>query len=692
MLPLRGEICVILLLTLATTLNGAFWMGNTSPTSEIHKCSSDFVVNQKKIYALFRHIFSPTWNPVLTRLAEDFNVTDMTHYRDEKFPRVVLDFGKSMMRGRIKPVPKRYPFVYHLKECVREFHTVLEFLKHIKDFDSVLESATWLRNLTNEEAFIYEFLTFLIHHAEEEYLLPPPYEINPHKFFRDDVIRTAHLAKMSSGNGDKFENETGTMVKYIEDLGPVSDGWEGDLAYFREDIDLNAYYYLFRLSFEPSLAEEYFENTTRGEIFLFEHQQLLARYNLERFGMDFDEVEAISIFDENIVGYYPLMSHANGFPLIPRPYFYEERFYEDVKMDLIREEHGLSTIIEMGGFWHPGTGKLDFKRPGGYNFLGSKMEGNTDNKSNFPKFWPLLLQVVAGPRRYRTRTDPMDFSNVFDHHETQLRDPAYFQCIQRLVKLIKRHQDLLPPYDFEAKFIDVVDAKVSDLRTRFQKRSVDISNAVAMEESQEINDSEEWLRDEDVRFKVNLKVLTHIPFYYDLKVHTDNPTDAVVRVFLGPDDAGAERVDLYNWDENRENFFQIDYYPVKLQRGENKITRKSTSFTGFGSGFKSFEEMSQMLNDEDFEVSSKNAFCAFPERLILPRSSIYGKDFVFYFVVTPTDEDISEIKPTRFCDIGKAPKKADTWPMGFPFDRKIDNENFLVKNSLAKRVTIYHEE
>ncbi|XP_055685342.1 arylphorin subunit beta-like [Lutzomyia longipalpis] len=690
MLPLRGELCAILLLTCATLLNGAYWMGGTSPTSEIHKCTSDFVVNQKKIYALFRHIFSPTWNPVLTRTAKEFNVTDMTRYKDEKFPKVVMDFGKSMMKGRIKPVAKTYPFVYHLEPCVREFHTTLGFYKHIKDFDGVLESAAWLRNITNEESFMYSLLTYLIHHAEEEFLLPPPYEINPYKFFRDDVIRTAHLAKMSSCDGANFADENGIMVKYIDYDGPVSDGWEGDLAYFREDIDLNAYYYLFKLSFESSLEEEYFENTTRGEIFLYEHQQLLARYNLERFALDFDPVEAIPLFEETMSGYYPLMSHANGFPLIPRPYFYEEILEDSTKMDVIREEQGMLQLIDLGGIWHPG-GKLDFKRPGGLNFLGSMIEGNTENKSNFPKFWPLLLKLVSGPKRYRTRKDQMDFSNVFDHHETQLRDPAYFQAIQRVMNLIRRHQDHLPPYDFEAKFIDVVDVKVSELQTMFEKRSVDISNAVAMEPVHDV-DAEEWLRDEDVRFKVNLKVLTHIPFYYDLKVHADNPTDAVVRVFLGPNDAGAERIDLYNWDENRQNFFQIDYYPVKLHRGDNKITRKSTTFTGFGSGFKSFEEMSSMDDDESFTVSSRQSFCAFPERLMLPKSTTGGEDFVLYFVVTPTEVDVNEIEPTRLCAVGKPSRWADNWPMGFPFDRKINNEDFLVKNSAAKRVTIYHSE
>ncbi|XP_059617463.1 hexamerin-1.1-like [Phlebotomus argentipes] len=688
MLPLRGEFCVIVLLTLATALDGAFWMGGTQPTSEVHKCTSDFVVNQKKIYALFRHIYSPSWNPVLERVVKDFNVTDMSRYKDEKFPKVVMEFIRSIMKGRITPVPKTYPFVYHLEDCVREFHTALGFFRSAKDFDGALETAAWLRNVSNEEAFMYEFFTFLIHHAEEEFLLPPPYEINPFKYFRDDVIRKAHLAKMTGPNG--FEDENGTLVKYIDYEEAAIDDWEGAYTYFREDVDLNAYYYLFRLSFEPSLEEEYFENTTRGEIFLFEHQQLLARFNLERMAEEIGDVAPVSYTDENIWGYYPMMSHANGLSIIPRPYLYEEKFEEDVKMDLIREEQGIRKIIDQGGFWHPG-GHLSFQRPGGLNFLGSLIEGNTENKSNFPRFWPLLLKYVSGPKKYRTRKDKRDFSNALDHHETQLRDPIYFQAIAKLVSIVKKHQDNLPPYDFEAKFIDILDAKVSDLRTMFENKSVDISNAVFMEEKQD-GEAEEWFRDEDVRFKVNLKVLTHIPFYYDLKVHADNPTDAVVRVFLGPNDEEAERIDLYNWDENRANFFQIDYYPVKLQRGDNKVMRKSSAFTGFGTGFKSFEELSMMDDEECLTVSSKDAFCAFPERLMLPKSSVFGTDYVLYFVVTPTEEDLDEIQPTRFCSIGKAPPKADHWPIGFPFNRKINNENFIVKNSLAKKVTIYHSE
>ncbi|GAB0097069.1 hypothetical protein DMENIID0001_126620 [Sergentomyia squamirostris] len=686
----QDKFCVILLLTCATIVNGAFWLGSPSPTSDIYKSSSDFVVNQRKIYALFRHIFSPKWNPTLTGIANEFNVTDMHHYKDEIFPKGVLDFAKSMMKGRIKPLQKNQPFVYHLEPCIKEYHAALELLTHTKDFDTVLETAAWLRNLTNEEAFMYELYTFLIHHVDEEYLLPPPYEVNPYKFFRDDIIRKAHIAKMLGSNYDNCRNENGPVVKYINYDGPYQDGWEGDLAYFREDIDLNAYYYLFRLSFESSLNEEYFENTTRGEIFLFEHQQLLARYSLERFSQDFWEVDPISYDDENVVGYYPLMSHANGFPIIPRPYFYEEKLLDHLKTDLLREEQGLLRLIDLGGIWSPySSGKLNFRQPDGINFLGNIIEGNTNSKSDFPKFWPTLLQVVSGPKLYRTRTIPMDFTNSFDHHETQLRDHGYFQAIKKIINLIKRNQDHQPPYDFEAKFLNVLDVTVSHLRTKFIKKSIDISNAVPLEESCKDTSNSDWLIDEDIQFKVNLKVLTHDPFYYDLKVHADHKTDAIVRVFLGPNDAEAERIDLYNWDKHRENFFQIDYYFVKLERGENKIIRKSTTFTGFGSDGKSFEEI--LTKDEDsFTVSSRNAFCSFPERLLLPKSTLDGKDFVMYFVVTPTIESIETVIPTRFCNIGTSPVKLDNWPMGFPFDRKINNEDFLVKNSAIKKITIYH--
>lgn len=87
------------------------------------------------------------------------------------------------------------------------------------------------------------------------------------------------------------------------------------------------------------------------------------------------------------------------------------------------------------------------------------------------------------------------------------------------------------------------------------------------------------------------------------------------------------------------------------------------------------------------------AHCGFPDRLLLPKGSVGGTPFMFYFIVTPYVP--YEITETSFnfdysCGIGSGYRYIDHLPFGFPFDREIFFfDDFYVKNSFFKDVYVY---
>lgn len=92
---------------------------------------------------------------------------------------------------------------------------------------------------------------------------------------------------------------------------------EARLEYFRHDLGLNVCYYFWHLThpFE-AVKKEIVDLDRRGELWYYYHQQIIARYNAERYCNGLLPVVPLSNFDATIEeGYFPklctqFMSHS----------------------------------------------------------------------------------------------------------------------------------------------------------------------------------------------------------------------------------------------------------------------------------------------------------------------------------------------------------------------------------------------
>jgi Hemocyanin, ig-like domain len=275
------------------------------------------------------------------------------------------------------------------------------------------------------------------------------------------------------------------------------------------------------------------------------------------------------------------------------------------------------------------------------------------------------------------------------------------------MKFYWQFKDNLPSYthdelDFPGVKID--DVEVDKLVTYFDKFDADITNAVDVEVYDEkLAGSKTFGRiahynGEDFVIKARQWRLNHVPFTFKLHVTSDKVTKGVIRVYLGPKFNTYGQV--YGVDENRENFFLLDVFPVDFVVGKNTFVRDSQQFTMFVKDRTSFYElykqvMSAYSGTGKFELDQTEAHCGFPSRLMLPKGKKGGMPFQFYFIVSPYHAPITPqyegYDEYVSCGISSGAKYLDSLPFGYPFDREIHESVWFTPNMYYYDVNIFHK-
>ena len=105
---------------------------------------------------------------------------------------------------------------------------------------------------------------------------------------------------------------------------------ERKLNYFMEDVGLNAYYYYYRMMFPFWIDTKNYDvpSSFRGDLYYFIHQQLIARYTLERISNGLGEIEDLSWDKMNLPGFYSNYVYPNGIAMPIRDRWYMVPLYK----------------------------------------------------------------------------------------------------------------------------------------------------------------------------------------------------------------------------------------------------------------------------------------------------------------------------------------------------------------------------
>lgn len=249
-------------------------------------------------------------------------------------------------------LPKGEIFSVMYQEHLEQAIALFKLFYHAKDYQTFYKTAVWARQHVNEGMFIYSFSVAVVHRPDTYgIVLPPIYEIYPHYFYNSEVIHKAQVYKQTHNHqhhpekdGDYdytiFANYSGHYLN----LHP-----EQSMSYYLEDVGINAFYHHFNLYYPFWMSgEEYgLKHDNRGEQFYYVHQQILARYYLERLSNGFGEIPVFNWEVPVETPYYCSLEYPNGLEFPSRPKFAKlyEYFYNYGQSWTTRSEYGYSPIL-----------------------------------------------------------------------------------------------------------------------------------------------------------------------------------------------------------------------------------------------------------------------------------------------------------------------------------------------------------
>lgn len=227
-------------------------------------------------------------------------------------PNAILQLKDFISNGLL---PKGEIFSEYNPDHVRELDVISKVLCSAQDFNTFYIAAAWARQNVNCGLFVDAIYLAIVKRKDTQKLsIPAPYELIPNYFVNKEAIAIGS-SLMSNIPNDLDEKVRNDGNSYIIDANYTSDIYDNDdeskLAYFHEDIGLNTYYFIKKLSI-LSRAKDVTGVDRNGEYLYHVIKQLATRYDLERYANGFDEVEGINW---NLLGstlYDPMLIYSNG--------------------------------------------------------------------------------------------------------------------------------------------------------------------------------------------------------------------------------------------------------------------------------------------------------------------------------------------------------------------------------------------
>ncbi|CAD6994107.1 unnamed protein product [Ceratitis capitata] len=675
----------------------------TSKNIESKTADQDFLVKQKFILEILQHVYQ-----------DDVLVVkyDSSYYEYKPWEHVA-DYHKHELLEKFfelwqhKPMYDDEIFSIMYERHVEYAVGLTRLFYFAKDWTTFTHAVFWARQHVNKQLFIYALTVAGLHRADMQGIVYPAiYEIHPWSFFDVETIEVAERYRMHNFHQvKKLDNIYNVAIKtnYSNVHGNLHH--EHELAYFLEDVGLNAFYYYYNLDYPfwtKGVEGKELNKDRRGEFWIYTHWQLLTRYYLERLSHNMGDVEVFDMFEAVEHGYYSGLRYYNGVNFPNRDDGYS--FYRPDNVEYTRLIVMLNSRIM--DFVHK-EHKDDIKA---VNELGNILQGNVDSVDrkyydSISKYYRYIVNEGIPYGKYQ-ETLP----TTFMHYETAIRDPLFFQIIKQVIHYYWHLAEVFPEYTvkdyvFEGVKIDKVEMP-DHLTTYFEYFDADISNAVNVEIPAEssadplVNFGRNSQHDgNSFVIKARQYRLNHKPFQFKLDVTSDKAQKAIVKVYIGPQQIG----DKYNYiEKNYMNFFELEHIVVDLVAGANVITRNSDDFSWWIEDRTTYLELYKKVmdatnSDYKFALNQREAHCGVPQRLMLPIGKKGGMPYQFFFMVYPYHEpavkQFSTYDPVISCGIGSGARWGDSLPFGFPFNRPVKHGYYFdVDNFHFEPVVIYHKE
>lgn len=584
-----------------------------------------------------------------------------------------------------------------------------DLLLSAKDLDTFLGLCVYIRHRLNPMLFQYCYAVALLHRPETRgNWVPPVVEIFPTYFVEPSVFR-----KMRKS----VELQHKTKPVKIERNFTASDReFEQRLAYFREDIGVNMHHWHWHLVYPTSGSRKTVDKDRRGELFYYMHQQILARYNAERFSNKLAKTLPLSNLREPIAeGYFPKLFNSisdRTYPGRCRNQILQDVNRENATIDIADLERWCDRIlaaIDQRYVVNPEGEQRKLDEVSGIDLLGNIIE-QSDLSIN-PQYYGKLHNM--GHDLIACAHDPdnrhKEESGVMGHNMTAMRDPIFYRWHTFINNIFNKFKILLPPYC--KKQLDYAGINFRS----FVVRSSTLNEPNQFEtfwQNSEVDLAAGLDFTADTGLYASYTHLQHAPFEYQFVVEntSEQMKRGTCRIFLCPQlDERGKRLTL---EEQRLLAIEMDKFTVRLSPGRNQFKRLSVESSVTIAIERTFGRTTNKdeLSVRAPELSNRLHFCGcgWPHNMLLPKGKVRGMHFDLFAMISNYADDAVQQQPQwrskcHSCEIisnevadenetlcnddaasycGLRDKLyPDKRTMGFPFDRRLpaDNLNELVQ-------------
>jgi tyrosinase len=616
----------------------------------------------------------------------------------------------------------------HREEAIRlaeRFMQIADATPGPDGLDAVVNQATIEKEQRPGGLVKHALMLFILHHPQGRKLrIPSLMTRSPGQVFASSALRLGIA-------------EPGPV--YARSIQSSSTPPEHRLDWFREDPLANEHHEHWHVVYPtrgipgtnpPRLKDRH------GELFLYMHQQMLARYDAERIAIDgLDLVVPFGDYREPIAeGYDPgglFTSDGNGGftdyaarpagtvlrNLPPDPNILGSAYavYEHE----LRRDRTLDAVDS--GYFRNGNQFVEVPQ----DYRGSDMIG----KTNEPTIASVSRRFYGNHHGLGHILIAFSISNrpgVMANTATAIRDPIFWRWHRHIDDIGFRHQERLSPNNYSdrppvsmrkngTESIDLILCRLEDVSaigdlasegaaigqhafgnaggntnwgndftsgiSTFTYKGTQHQLATVAELTTEMKLGKFTLSNDQ---SVGFPYLDHVPYCYFIRLKNDSNEDknVTVRLFLAPTtvvnaNANAGQIDDPSTDEyinNRRLWIEMDKFQYDLKVDEEAVLfRQDNESSVIRRPIVDPGEVSDIAPGDD--PNDAYCECGWPYHLLLPRGTAFGMYFRLFAIVTDGTLDVVP-KPEQCGSMsfcGVREEYPDKRPMGYPFDRRLTN-------------------
>ncbi|XP_026488582.1 phenoloxidase subunit 1 [Vanessa tameamea] len=566
---------------------------------------------------------------------------------------------------------------------------LIDIFMNMRDLEDLQSVCSFCQMRINPYMFNYCLSVAILHRDDTKGLTIPTFaETFPDKFMDPKVFRRAREVSTVLNAGDRLP------VLIPQNYTAAESEPEQRVAYFREDIGINLHHWHWHLVY-PFDAENraIVDKDRRGELFYYMHQQIIARYSVERMCNDLGRPRRYNDFRQPIEeGYFPKLDSQVASRAWP------PRFAGSTIRDLDRPVDQIRSDVSQLETWRdrfleaienmaiilPNGRQMPLNEETGIDILGNLMESSiiSRNRGYYGDMHNMGHVFISYSHDPDHRN--LEQFGVMGDSATAMRDPIFYRWHAYIDDIFHLYKAKLPPYaqeklDFPGIRVSGVGVEgaggANELRTQWEQSTVELGRGLDFTPRGSV--------------LASFTHLQHDDFSYVISVNNTSGSGVMgtVRLFAAPalDEGGRPLA----FDEQRRLMIELDKFTQAIPAGSSTIRRNSLDSSVTIPYERTFRNQSNRPGDPGSAEAAEFDFCGcgWPHHMLIPKGTQRGYPMVLFCMISNWNEDrvMQDLvgacnDAASYCGI-RDRKYPDRRPMGFPFDRP------TAANSLADFLT-----